>query len=95
MSDEDDREHNEQFRNRPSKPPRETETDPRFPSGPWIGFYLQKAKPGKHSMELDLYFLNGQMTGEGRDSVGEFIIRGPIRFANRQMQLGQTLSVKT
>jgi hypothetical protein len=24
------------------------ETDPRFPSGPWTGFFLQKAIPGRH-----------------------------------------------
>jgi hypothetical protein len=52
------------------------ETDPRFPSGPWTGFFLQKAIPGKHLMELRLQFRNGSVTGEGRDWVGAFIIRG-------------------
>src|ERR1700722_18719450 len=52
------------------------ETDPRFPSGPWTGFFLQKAIPGRHLMELSLTFQQGVMTGEGRDRVGDFIIRG-------------------
>ena len=52
------------------------ETDLRFPSGPWTGFFLQKELPGRHFMELALHFLQGTMTGEGRDRVGDFIIRG-------------------
>jgi len=52
------------------------ETDPRFPSGPWVGFFLQPLIPGRHRMELRLTFQNGTLTGEGRDWVGEFRIRG-------------------
>jgi hypothetical protein len=52
------------------------ETDSRFPSGPWAGFFLQKELPGRHYMELSLTFRQGTMTGEGRDRVGQFIIRG-------------------
>ncbi|MSU77144.1 MAG: hypothetical protein EXS16_03505 [Gemmataceae bacterium] len=52
------------------------ETDPRFPSGPWAGYFLQKALPGKHQMELRLAFRAGQMLGEGRDWVGAFTING-------------------
>lgn len=58
------------------EPPAPDETDPRFPSGPWTGFYLQKERPGKHWMELRLTFRQGTMTGEGRDSLGQFLIRG-------------------
>ncbi|MFO0970058.1 MAG: hypothetical protein U0793_31285 [Gemmataceae bacterium] len=54
----------------------EPETDPRFPSGKWTGFFLQKELPGKQRMELILAFSAGTMTGEGRDRVGEFLIRG-------------------
>lgn len=57
-------------------PPHELESDPRFPSGPWTGFFLDKRLPGKHQMELQLTFVDGTMTGEGRDRVGEFIVRG-------------------
>ncbi len=56
--------------------PAELETDPRFPSGPWTGFFLQKAVPGRHMMEMQLTFCNGVLTGEGRDWVGRFIMRG-------------------
>jgi hypothetical protein len=52
------------------------ETDPRFPSGPWTGFFLQRLIPGRHQMELSLTFRNGAMTGAGRDWVGDFTIRG-------------------
>jgi len=52
------------------------ETDPRFPSGPWIGFFLQRLLPGRHLMELRLTFRRGELTGEGRDWVGEFLVRG-------------------
>src|SRR5437764_12603644 len=59
------------------------ETDPRFPSGPWIGFFLQKHQPaGKHGTELHLTFKQGAMTGEGRDWVGEFLIRGRYDLAD-------------
>jgi hypothetical protein len=62
--------------------PTDLETDPRFPSGPWIGFFLQKAMPGRHRMELRLQFRNGTLTGEGRDWVGAFIIRGQYTIAD-------------
>jgi hypothetical protein len=60
------------------KPPDQPspETDPRFPSGPWTGFFLQPALPGRHLMELHLNFRAGEMTGEGRDWVGPFVVRG-------------------
>ena len=58
------------------------ETDPRFPSGPWTGFWLQKSLPGRHLMELRLTFQNGGMTGEGRDWVGEFLIKGQYNLAD-------------
>jgi hypothetical protein len=58
------------------------ETDPRFPSGPWTGFFLQKAIPGRHLMELRLQFRGGTLTGEGRDWVGPFIVRGQYSVAD-------------
>jgi len=58
------------------------ETDPRFPSGPWTGFFLQKSIPGKHLMELRLNFQAGNMTGEGRDWVGEFVVKGQYNLAD-------------
>jgi hypothetical protein len=62
---------------RPPPPAAELETDPRFPSGPWVGFWTQKTFPaGKHEMELQLTFQRGEMTGDGRDWVGPFLIEG-------------------
>ena len=52
------------------------ETDPRFPSGPWTGYFLQKEVPGRHQMELKLSFAAGTLQGEGRDWVGPFHVRG-------------------
>jgi hypothetical protein len=62
--------------------PTDLETDPRFPSGPWTGFFLQKAVPGRHLMELRLQFHAGTVTGEGRDWVGDFTIRGRYTIDN-------------
>src|SRR6516225_5481717 len=62
--------------------PVDLETDPRFPSGPWVGFFLQRQIPGKHQMELRLSFRQGSMTGEGRDWVGDFVIRGAYNVAD-------------
>ncbi len=58
------------------------ETDPRFPSGPWVGYFLQKSHPGKSTMELRLTFRGGAMTGEGRDWVGQFHIKGQYNVAD-------------
>src|SRR5438876_11756365 len=64
--------------------PTELETDPRFPSGPWTGFFLQTRAPhpGRHKMELRLKFRAGTLTGEGRDLVGKFVIRGRYNTAD-------------
>ena len=60
----------------PFEPDSLAETDPRFPSGPWRGFFLMDHWPGRHHMELLLTFHQGVMTGEGRDRIGSFLIRG-------------------
>ena len=62
----------------PDPNPIDLETDPRFPSGRWTGFFLQSQgpHPGKHQMELLLTFRQGSMAGEGRDWVGKFVIKG-------------------
>jgi hypothetical protein len=51
------------------------ETDPRFPSGPWVGFWIQR-RLGKQQMSLSLAFLDGRVTGSGRDIVGRFAFDG-------------------
>jgi hypothetical protein len=65
-----------------SPQPTDLETDPRFPSGPWTGFFLQRLVPGRHRMELRLTFRQGTISGEGRDWVGGFIIRGRYDIAD-------------
>ena len=52
------------------------EQDDRFPTGPWEGYFLQPGLPGRHGMELILSFRQGAMRGEGRDVVGDFLIKG-------------------
>ncbi len=47
-----------------------TETHPSFPSGDWIGFYLEDGQ--KQKMKCQLEFKNGNVTGNGSDSVGAF-----------------------
>lgn len=55
----------------------EKETDPRFPSGKWVGFWKQTEPPaGKHTMELHLTFREGILEGDGRDWVGAFSVKG-------------------
>lgn len=60
----------------PNHPAPDLESDPRFPSGPWTGFFLQPLVPGRHLMELRLAFHQGTITGDGRDWVGPFVVRG-------------------
>ncbi len=56
--------------------PTSLEADPRFPSGPWTGYFLDQRIPGKHRMELHLVFQDGKMTGDGHDLVGAFTATG-------------------
>ena len=63
-----------------SEPP--LEQDSRFPSGPWKGFFLQPALPGRHWMDLHLTFRAGTIRGEGRDWVGKFLITGRYETAD-------------
>ncbi len=57
--------------------PADLETDPRFPSGKWVGFWTQSIPiPGRFKQELILTFQHGKIEGEGRDRVGRFHIRG-------------------
>jgi hypothetical protein len=56
--------------------PADLETDPRFPSGKWVGFFLDRRLPGRHQMELTLTFTAGRLQGDGRDWVGRFTCDG-------------------
>jgi hypothetical protein len=76
--------HTEPLPPAPPAPPADLETDPRFPSGPWTGFFMQKQIPGRHLMELNLIFRQGGMSGEGRDWVGPFVIKGRYEIGDGQ-----------
>ena len=60
----------------PQMHPGKLEADPRFPSGPWTGFFLQYWLPGRHPTELELTAADGQLTGTGRDWVGPYTMDG-------------------
>ncbi len=55
-----------------AEPPRES--DPRFPSGRWHGWFAQDGH--RTRMELDLVFSRGRLFGDGRDAVGDFVLSG-------------------
>ena len=65
------------------------ETDPRFPSGPWTGFFLMEHWPGRHQMELHLSFRQGVMTGEGARPHRRLRDPGEIQPRRRQMPLDE------
>lgn len=56
----------------------DVEEDPRYPSGPWTGYYNYAfdAAAARYRQDLMLTFRAGRLTGEGLDSVGPFLIRG-------------------
>lgn len=56
--------------------PAPSETDPRFPSGEWAGFYLQYWMPGRHTVDKHLSWAGGRLTGTGTDRVGAYTIDG-------------------
>ena len=66
------------------------EADPRFPSGEWKGFYLQRGVAGRQWMALALEFSEGRVLGEGRDSVGEFLLRGVYELKQGRCALTKT-----
>lgn len=56
--------------------PQNVETDPRFPTGQWTGFFLQYWFPGRHATNLWMTFRGGHLTGAGRDRVGAYTAVG-------------------
>ncbi|MFL5330919.1 MAG: hypothetical protein ACJ8C4_18650 [Gemmataceae bacterium] len=58
------------------------ETDPRFPSGKWGGFFLMPhTGPKRHATQMVLDFKAGAMNGAGQDKVGKFVIKGVYDLA--------------
>ena len=49
------------------------EQDPRFPSGPWGGFFQQRAD---RPTAQDMHFVGGRLTGAGADDCGAFTLSG-------------------
>lgn len=67
----------------PASNPPAAESDDRFPSGRWQGYFLQRSLgETKRRMELDLTFREGRITGDGRDGVGPFTIKGRYDVAD-------------
>src|SRR3954468_17507608 len=62
------------------------ETDPRFPSGPWTGFWVQ-TRLGRQWMTLHLRFKDGTVAGEGVDSGGRFIFTGRYELSTGKCEL--------
>lgn len=54
----------------------DAEVDPRFPSGPWTGYFLQYWFPGRNTTNLSLSFRDGRLKGNGRDWVGSYVVNG-------------------
>ena len=52
------------------------EADPRFPGGPWTGFFLQYWLPGRQRTDVDLDFAGGSLAGTGTDRVGRYTVDG-------------------
>ncbi len=59
------------------------ETDAGFPSGKWTGFYTYY-DPNPHRMDLFLEFHASQVSGDGMDDVGRFLIQGRYSCDTRQ-----------
>ena len=73
-------------RDRPEPRPG-AETDPRFPSGRWVGFWLQRHMPGRQYMSFDLAFADGRVSGVGADCIGDFAFSGHYDLANGTLVL--------
>ena len=52
------------------------EKDASFPGGGWTGFYLQYWMPGRHTMDMQLTWSDGKLSGQGSDPVGAYTIDG-------------------
>src|SRR5947209_2836878 len=69
--------------------PEETASEPdsRFPSGEWVGFWMQRRIYGakKKRVEFLLRFAGGVVTGEGRDCIDECVIHGRYDVASGEV----------
>ncbi|VDI48491.1 Hypothetical predicted protein [Mytilus galloprovincialis] len=53
-------------------------------TGHWSGFYKQHDR--QHPFELDIVFMEGNVTGEGIDQIGKFTIAGTCDVSSRRIQ---------
>jgi hypothetical protein len=60
--------------------------DPRFPSGPWTGFFLQYWLPGRQRTDVSMTCEAGVLTGTGRDRVGPYTVDGTYDPATGQCE---------
>jgi len=74
--------------NAPGTKKRTVEIDPRFPSGPWTGFWIQTGF-GKQQMSLSLAFFDGCVRGCGRDIVGRFNFDGVYDLKSGRVQIAK------
>jgi hypothetical protein len=62
--------------------------DDDFPSGEWVGFWLQDlggGAPQRCRQDLFLTFSGGTMRGQGDDGVGRFTVTGRYDVASREV----------
>jgi len=66
--------------------PPAVETDQRFPSGPWVGFWIQRGM-GRQKMSLSLTFIDGRVSGSGADCIGRFDFNGTYELATGRVRM--------
>ena len=71
-------------------PAEEVETDPRFPSGKWTGFWLQRHYTGRQWMSLRLTFQSGAVRGSGSDRIGDFAMAGTYDLKTGKCSIEKT-----
>ena len=64
------------------------EQDPRFPSGPWFGFYHQNGIQSRQ--RFSLFFSNGIIRGEGKDPVAPFAVKGTYNADSGKVSITKT-----
>jgi hypothetical protein len=58
-----------------------------YPSGRWEGFWVQERLGRQPMTPFLLHFAEGRITGEGRDVVGRFAVRGEYDEATGAVRL--------
>jgi len=64
-----------------------TEVDSRFPSGRWVGQYIQFGQRTKQ--ELSLVFSDGVVEGGGNDPVGWFAVKGTYDILSGRVRMSK------